>query len=91
MKVGAHPMVVAVALGLLGPASLEVSETRERRPCEGCTGDERGDDVGSDAADPFALTVQLGEASPATAAYWEEVHAPSEAERAEVAAAWAAL
>lgn len=26
MKVGAHPMVVAVALGLLGPAALEMRD-----------------------------------------------------------------
>lgn len=38
MMVAAHPMVVAVALGLLGPAALAESEERDRR--EGCTAGE---------------------------------------------------
>lgn len=49
MKIGAHPLVVAVALGFLNPAAL-ASEPSERDaearcdddlkgPCEGCTCD----------------------------------------------------
>ena len=42
MKVSAHPVLVAVALGLLGPNALaddaeEVSEGRVDEVCEGCT------------------------------------------------------
>jgi|JI6StandDraft_1071083.scaffolds.fasta_scaffold697668_1 hypothetical protein len=41
MKIGMHPLVVAVALGLLAPTALaeESEEEAERRPgaCEGCT------------------------------------------------------
>jgi hypothetical protein len=43
MKVGAHPLVVAVALGLLGPNALaeereEREERREEIQCEACDG-----------------------------------------------------
>ena len=44
MKVGAHPLLVAVALGLLGPNALAAESERESDrdsdrlsgPCEGC-------------------------------------------------------
>jgi len=37
MKVAAHPLVVAVAMGLLGPGALaEVLDTESPRPCENC-------------------------------------------------------
>lgn len=42
MKVAAHPMVVAVALGLLGPTALAEEERRERTPeCSDCGSDAR--------------------------------------------------
>lgn len=44
MKVGAHPLVVAAALGLLGPLALAEDDARRgdaagtpRVPCAGCT------------------------------------------------------
>jgi hypothetical protein len=40
MKVAAHPLLVAVALGLLGPGALQAEAAEERRPstgpCDGC-------------------------------------------------------
>ncbi len=37
MKVAAHPLVVAVAMGLLGPGALaEVLDTESRSPCADC-------------------------------------------------------
>jgi len=37
MKVGAHPLVVAVALGLVGPQVLEEAEPpRDDKSCAGC-------------------------------------------------------
>jgi hypothetical protein len=44
MKLGAHPLIVAAALGLLGPLALaedeeEPCERRPRTPCKGCTCD----------------------------------------------------
>jgi len=89
MKVSAHPMMVAVALGLLGPASLAMAaDDAEPRPCEDC------DDEGTSTP---LFDLRLSEAThevdmaPTSTAYWEEVHAPSEADRAAVAAAWAEL
>ena len=40
MKVVAHPLVVAVALGLVAPDTLEVAEPEPKvAPCEGCPGE----------------------------------------------------
>lgn len=37
MKLSAHPLIVAAALGLLGPAALAEDEIEtEVAPCEGC-------------------------------------------------------
>jgi hypothetical protein len=36
MKIDAHPLVVAVALGLLGPGVLLRDEEEREEPCEGC-------------------------------------------------------
>jgi hypothetical protein len=37
MKVAAHPLVVAVAMGLLGPGALETEESSaQARPCVDC-------------------------------------------------------
>jgi hypothetical protein len=36
MKIDAHPLVVAVALGLLGPGVLLREEEEREEPCEGC-------------------------------------------------------
>ena len=45
MKLEAHPLLVAVALGLLGPSVLEEDDTEEV-PCSGC-----GDDDNSAVAE----------------------------------------
>lgn len=40
MKLTAHPLIVAAALGLLGPAALAEDEVEtESAPCEGCPPD----------------------------------------------------
>jgi hypothetical protein len=36
MKIDAHPLVVAVALGLLGPGVLLREDEERDEPCEGC-------------------------------------------------------
>jgi hypothetical protein len=36
MKVDAHPLVVAVALGMLGPAALLDEDDRDEAECLGC-------------------------------------------------------
>jgi len=105
MKVAAHPMVVAVALGLLSPASLEAVQERDdrRSPCSDCEGEALPPTATVAAVSPEvddALVVELGEApsalgvtaeSPSDAAYWSDASAPSEAERVAVANAWAEL
>ena len=57
MKVGAHPLLVAVALGLLGPSALPSADdagparaTPRTAPCDGCTcgAAERSDDAAED-------------------------------------------
>jgi hypothetical protein len=40
MKLEAHPLLVAVALGLLGPGVLEEDDTEEV-PCSGCGDDDK--------------------------------------------------
>lgn len=47
MKLGAHPLIVAAAFGLLGPLALaedeeEQCEPQPRAPCKGCTCDRAG-------------------------------------------------
>lgn len=56
MKVGAHPLLVAVALGLLGPNALaaEPEEMDARSgPCEGC--DCGAGSCAADLMDPIAV------------------------------------
>lgn len=55
MKVGAHPMLVAAALGLLGPAALEESEDR-RQPCVGCDCGLQAACTSADSLDQAELT-----------------------------------
>ncbi len=57
MKLDAHPLVVAVALGLLGPGAL-ASEDDDEAPAAACgrppcneAGDPPGDDAGDGAPD----------------------------------------
>jgi hypothetical protein len=70
MKVAAHPLVVAVALGLLGPNALAEDDDSRRSasraarpaPCDGCTcGALDGDLVAGDcddASDPMDAAVE---------------------------------
>lgn len=49
MKVAAHPLVVAAALGLLGPEALEGLGEEEEAPCVGCSSEDSSnppDDLG---------------------------------------------
>ncbi|MEN0063694.1 MAG: hypothetical protein AAGA48_16195 [Myxococcota bacterium] len=74
MKVGAHPLVVAVALGLVGPQILEEAESPETtKPCADC--DETIEDGLTDA-----LATQLLDAADTTLHQpvdWSTMDAPS--------------
>ena len=56
MKVVAHPLIVAVALGLLGPTALEVQDEKTDRGCIGsddANHDHRFSDLEAPEADDF--------------------------------------
>lgn len=53
MKIDAHPLVVAVALGLLGPGVLIERDEEEDEPCAGCSESEpKAEWEPGDAPDP---------------------------------------
>lgn len=51
MKIAAHPLVVAAALGLLGPKALE-GLVEEDGPCVGCPSDASTDPPAGATGDP---------------------------------------
>ncbi len=66
MKVAAHPLVVAVAMGLLGPSVLEAKDdVGPPKPCVDC----------DEAADPLELASSLLSAAPL-----ERIDAPTTAD-----------
>jgi len=87
MKVGAHPLVVAVALGLVGPQVLEEIDPAEDRanPCAGCPDVEPADGLGE------AIATRLTDAADTTlhaTTDWTNAPAPSAEDFARVALAF---
>jgi len=84
MKVGAHPLVVAVALGLVGPQVLEeIEPVNDRKPDTGCS-EESLDDV----AEPGALGAPLVTTTLGPTDDWSHAPAPSPADFARIALAF---
>jgi hypothetical protein len=80
MKIGAHPLVVAVALGLLAPGALEVVDDDEERTaaCGDCGG----------SADVLPVTELADAVRPDAADAWANVDAPSAEDFHQVELAW---
>jgi hypothetical protein len=72
MKLAAHPLVVAVAMGLLGPSALDVVDGEGPLPCADCDAD---DSAETTAAVAFQSSVS---ATADSVEAWLALPAPSE-------------
>lgn len=87
MKVGAHPLVVAVALGLVGPQVLEEAEPVDDKPCAGCPEIETAEDDGLSEAIATLLT-DADDTTLRPTTEWSNTTAPSAEEFDRVALAF---
>lgn len=82
MKVAAHPMLVAVALGLLGPVALAVeSSDEEGEPCIDC-------DAKADALESSSLDAVVDALEDEDAPYWARLTLVDVGAGADEAASW---
>ena len=91
MKVAAHPLVVAVALGLVGPGALEETgeneTTNSRKPCAGC--DESSHEPRDDGlSETIATRLLNADDGLHPTAEWTDAPAPSAEDFARVALAF---